>query len=590
MQKPPAGERPSAAEYGSDVIVEVLRELGIQYVTLNPGASFRGLHDSFVNFGQGGPEVLLCPHEEIAIAIAHGYARATGVPMAAAVHNVVGLQHATMAIFNAWCDRTPLIVLGGTGPMDATLRRPHIDWIHTALVQGNQVRDYVKWDDQPGSVAAIPESVLRGYRIAMTEPRGPVYLNFDVEVQEEKLAQPMAVPDVRRFAPPAAPTADPAVLYEVARLLVHADWPVIMADNTGHNPAALAPLRELAELLGAGVIDAGGYFNFPSAHPLDLSLAKDEAVAPADLVLGLDVGDLGGASSGIKDRSGMQSLLYSPTTVIHITLGDLLQRSWAADYERLHPVDIPIAADTAEALPELVALCRTELAGNPTLAAKVERRREKVQALHEQARERARKQAQEQWDLRPISAARLYGELWELVKGRRWSLLSASGRYPLRGIWDVTEHDQLLTGGGGGGLGYATGSSMGAALAFKGSGRLCIGVVGDGEFMMTPNALWTAAHHELPLLMIIFNNRSYYNDEGHQEYIAVERGRPVENKGIGIHLTDPVTDYAALARSFTVAGFGPVDDPSKLRATLEEAIKVVDSGKPALVDVLTQPR
>ena len=588
--KAPGAERPSAAEYGSDVIVEVLKELGIPFVALNPGASFRGLHDSLVNFQGGGPEMLLCPHEEIAVAIAHGYARATGKPMACALHDVVGLQHGTMAIFNAWCDRTPIIVLGGTGPMDSSLRRPYIDWVHTALVQGNQVRDYVKWDDQPGSVAAIPESVLRGYRIATTEPQGPVYLCFDVETQEEKISQPMDLPNVARFAPPASPTADPSLLYEAARLLVRAEWPVIVADNVGRHPGAIKALVELAELLGAGVVDGGRRFNFPSTHPLDVTLSREEALADADVLLGLDVVDLGGASSGVKDRSMLDSPLYAPLTVIHISLSDLLQHSWATDVQRLHPVDIPIAADTAEALPQLVELCRKELAGDSTRQQRIEARRQRVEAMNKQGREKVQQQIRSAWDLKPISAARLYGELWELIKGRTWSLLSASGRLPVRSIWDFTEAQQFLAGGGGGGLGYATGSSLGAALAFKGTGRTCVSVVGDGEFMMTPNALWTASHHELPLLMVIFNNRSYYNDEGHQEYIAVQRNRPVENKGVGIHITDPDSDYAALARSFSVAGFGPVDDPAQLRGVLAEALKVVDSGEPALVDVRTQPR
>src|SRR5207302_1064544 len=170
--------RRSQAEYGSDLVAEMIRSLEIPYVSLNPGASYRGIHDSFVNFAGGGPEIVLCCHEEIAVAVAHGYARATGKPMVAAIHDVVGLQHATMGVYHAWCARLPVIVVGGTGPMAAENRRPNTDWLHTALVQGNAVRDYVKWDDQPASIAAIPESIMRAYRIAMTEPCGPVYLCF----------------------------------------------------------------------------------------------------------------------------------------------------------------------------------------------------------------------------------------------------------------------------------------------------------------------------------------------------------------------------------------------------------------------------
>ena len=192
----------SNAQYGSDLMVEMLRELGIKYIALNPGASYRGLHDSIVNFESGkGPEILMCTHEEIAVALANGYARATGDIMATGLHNVVGLQHASMAIFNAWCDRTPILNLGGGGPQNATHRRS-TDWVHTALVQGNAVREYVKHDDQPNSVDAVPESFLRAYRIAMTEPRGPVYVCLDTDVQEAKISQPMVVPHAQLFRAP----------------------------------------------------------------------------------------------------------------------------------------------------------------------------------------------------------------------------------------------------------------------------------------------------------------------------------------------------------------------------------------------------
>ena len=194
------------ARYGSDLIVDLLKTLGIEYVSLNPGSSFRGIHDSLVNYESGrtpNPEMVLCCHEEIAVAVAHGYAKATGKIMPAIVHNVVGLQHASMAIYNAWCDHTPVMVMGGTGPMNSSKRRPWIDWIHTAQVQGNLVRDFVKWDDQPVGIEAIPSSIMRGYRIAMSDPGGPVYLCFDVTDQEATIEKDIPLPDPSRFRPPA---------------------------------------------------------------------------------------------------------------------------------------------------------------------------------------------------------------------------------------------------------------------------------------------------------------------------------------------------------------------------------------------------
>ena len=283
----------SNAQYGSDLMVEVLRELGIKYIALNPGASYRGLHDSVVNFEAGkGPEIIMCTHEEIAVALANGYSRVTGDIMATGLHNVVGLQHASMAIFNAWCDRTPILNLGGGGPQNATHRRS-TDWVHTALVQGNAVRDYVKYDDQPNSVDAIPESFLRAYRIAMTEPRGPVYICLDTDVQEEKISKPMVVPYAQLFRPPAGPAANPESLRQASRLLTEAQWPVIVAGELGRNPKALPPLLDIAEELGAAVIDSDGRYAFPSTHPLNLTNAREDALRDADVVLALDVPSLG---------------------------------------------------------------------------------------------------------------------------------------------------------------------------------------------------------------------------------------------------------------------------------------------------------
>jgi len=224
------------AEWGSDVIVDMLKAFEIEYVAVNPGSSFRGLHDSLINYGGNHmPEMILCNHEEIAVALAHGYARATGRPMAAVVHNVVGLQHSCMAIYNAWCDRLPVIVLGGTGPMDTTHRRPRIDWVHTASVQGNLVRDFVKWDDQPASVEAIADSFIRAYRLATTDPMGPVYVCYDVDVQEEKLNGAVQVPSLDRYPAP-LPMQSPEEGFEkTIRWLLEGKRPVILADWVGRN-------------------------------------------------------------------------------------------------------------------------------------------------------------------------------------------------------------------------------------------------------------------------------------------------------------------------------------------------------------------
>ncbi len=582
-----SGGKASKAVYGSDYMVEVLRELGVKYIALNPGASYRGLHDSLVNFGSGGPEMVLCTHEEIAVAVANGYFRVTGEPIATGLHNVVGLQHASMAIFNAWCDRSAILNLGGGGPQDANHRRS-TDWVHTALVQGNVVRDYVKYDDQPNSIEATPESLLRAMRTAMTDPKGPVYVCLDSDVQELRMDEALPVPAVSLFKPAAPPAPNPAALAEAADMLAGAAWPVIITGEIGRNPSALPAVVELAEMLGCAVVDAEGRFGFPSTHSLDLTTARERALGEADVVLALDVPSLGvPLGPSVRERGALTLATPQGAKVIHITLLDQERQNWVTDNQWLLPVAVPIAADTSQAIPLLTAALRERLGADS--AGAVEERRARVSAMHDETRAASEKWIRDNWDKTPISTVRLYGEIAERVRGTDWAMVHTHGRRS-REVLELTEHAHELGGGRAGGVGYGLPSSVGAALAYKGTGRLCISVLGDGDFLMTSNALWTAAHCEIPLLVVVFNNRSYYNDEEHQERMARWRDRPVENKGIGIQINDPEPDFATLARAFSVAGFGPVTDPDQLGAVLDQAIEVVRSGKPAVIDVITQPR
>ena len=583
---PSRGTRTSQAEYGSDLVVEMFANLGIPYVALNPGSSYRGIHDSLVNFQvPGKPEMVLCCHEEIAVAVAHGYARVTGKPMLAAVHDVVGLQHASMAIYNAWCDRVPMIVIGGTGPAATSNRRNHIDWVHTANVQGNLVRDFVKWDDQPANVAAIPESIMRGYRITVTEPSGPIYLCYDVDVQEEAIPSPIALPDLARFRPPAPVAADPDSLQEAATLLAGATWPVILADGVGRHRDALPALQELAELLAAPVVSTARY-NIPTNHPLNVSRLRRDVLAQADVLLALDVFDLSGPLGPATSPEREEGEFIPPNAkIIHISVWDLLQHSLTSDYERLHPVDVPISADTRTALPALIELCRREIERDSSSRGRIDDRSKAIQRLQGAARERQQRATQRNGDGGAIAMDRVMAELNAVVKAGNvpWTVVGGARG----GGFEFSDPVQVASGGRGGGLGEAAGASVGAALAHRGDGRLCISTIGDGNLLYTPSALWTASNLHLPLLTIVNNNRSYGNDEGHQEYLAQQRGRPVENKGVGIYIESPITSFTHLAQAFDVEGIGPIEDPSGLRPALERAVKAAMEQRPVLVDVRT---
>jgi benzoylformate decarboxylase/acetolactate synthase-1/2/3 large subunit len=576
------------------MVADLIERLGIKYMAFTPGATFRGLHDSLVN--HGGPEIVECLHEEISVAVAHGYAKATGRIMAVALHDVVGLQHATMAIFNAWCDRVPVLLIGSTGPMDASKRRPWIDWIHTANVQGSQVRDYVKWDDQPASVAAIPESLIRAVQLATTEPAAPVYICIDTEHQEEPVTAGEHDVDLSRFASPARAAVDPSALDEVAHWLIRSERPVVIADLVGRDAAAFSALVELAELLALPVVDPEGEYwknalNFPTHHPLNLSGAQRELVAEADVVLGLEVRDLFGILSRVDPESSLPARIAPPEArLAHVSLAHQVTRSWSGDFQRLQPVDVHIPAEVGIAVPSLLGRVRELQAEGLIDDAAVEARRRRLEARSAALLRGWRREAQEVGApgeaLPRAHVAQVVGEITEgydrvLANGHL-------GNWALR-LWSLDQPHQYLGGQGGGGLGYGLGAAVGAALAHRDSDRLVINLQSDGDALFTPGALWTAAHYRLPLLTIMDNNRAYNNSVKHATRVAIARGRPLEQALVGNTIEDPNVDFAMLARSFGVHAEGPVTQASELRGACERALQVVREQRlPALVDVVTQ--
>lgn len=570
------------AEYGSDVIVDLLKAFQIEYAAVNPGSSFRGLHDSIVNYGGNqNPQILLCCHEEIAVCMAFGYARVKGKPMVAIVHDIVGLQHATMAIYNAWTSRVPVIVMGGTGPMNTTKRRPGIDWVHTALVQGEQVRDYVKWDDQPVAVEGFPDSFARAYRLATLEPQGPVYLCYDVTLQEQKLAGPIPVAELAGLPAP-TPLQAPEDIFDMAvEWLFQSRHPLIIADGAGRNQAAFTALGQIAELLTIPVLDRGGRLNFPTRHLLNLSGLEKELLSQADLIFAVDVPEIGGVISRASTKA----------KTIHVSLHELLVRSWSHDFDKLARIDLPILADSKVFLPELARRLKKERTQLGKIRPTLERRAKEIARLRSKLLQSVEQERRKKWDDKPISSVRLAAETAEALKNEHWVLAQSSPTFVERHFLDCRDFNQFAGKRRYGGVGGSLPSSLGAALALKGSGKICVGLQSDGDFLFGPSALWTAAHYEIPLLMIMFNNRSYYNDQEHQRVVAIERERPVENQSIGIRLEGPNVNFARLAEAYEVRGFGPVTEPGELAHVLKEAVRYVkNKGQPAVVDVITQNR
>jgi benzoylformate decarboxylase/acetolactate synthase-1/2/3 large subunit len=561
-------------------MVDAIQACGFPYVSLNPGSSFRGLHDSLVNYGGNVPEMITCNHEKLAVGIAHGYTKATGQPMACILHDIVGLLQGTMGIYYAYIDRAPVVVFGGAGPMAYDRRRPYIDWIHTANVQGNVVRDYTKWDDQPASVASVPESIMRGYRIATAAPQGPVYIALDAGLQEDE-ANDVELPNFDRLKTPAPIGPDPSALRELASRLCASERPVIVAAYAGRDKKAFGQLVELSDLLGAGVIDTGWRLNFPNKHPH--CVTGSDVVEEADCVLFVDVKDMGKATQKL-DRTTrvIESQIRSDATILDLGFNEVGISAWSHDFAQLHETDVQVTADTAVALPLLIDLCR-ELNANAR-----EPWRKRLVELHESTSAAWADEAESERSLSPVATSRLAAEVWEVVKDYDWVLTAGTASDKAPRVWDFDEPYRHP----GRSLGTATqiGISLGVALAYKGTDKLVVDLQPDGDLMFDLGALWIAAYHKLPMLTVMFNNRAYYNDWEHQIRMAHHRGTDVDRAYIGMEIGKPAPDFAAVARALGWHGEGPIEDPEQVQAAVRRAAEVVRTERrPALVDVVCQP-
>lgn len=577
------------ARYGSDLIVDLMNRYEIPYIAFNPGASFRATHDSILNYANHRPQILECAHEEIAVGIAHGYAKVTNKPMIAFLHNLVGLLHAPMNIYYAYIDRAPMMILGATGPM-AVGRRRRTDWDHTAMAQGDVIRNMVKWDDQPYDADGVVHGFARGYRVACTEPQGPVYICYDVCFQEDELANDPPLSDPSRGGIHTRIAMDRAALQPLVDALLNAKRPVIIAEAVGKHPGAFEALVELAEFLAAPVLDLNARLNFPTNHPL--CTMSNKYLKEADLVLALDMRDLFGTIAELNHdkRPTGKYILPEGSRLYHIGVDDLETMAWSQNSMRYTPVDVSILADTGLALPEIVEACRareTDAAPESSVANRVVRMR-MFQENHRVQRARWYEQAQADPEADPMTPQRMVLEVGNALRGKDWVLTNNTVLDWTRKLWDFDKPYRHT--GKHHGTGTQIGISLGVALAHKASGKVVVDLQPDGDLMYDLSALWTAAKCQIPLLMVMYNNRAYNNSWDHQYRIAGWRGRTRANVPIGTEIDGPAPDFAVIARAQGVYAEGPFSRPEDLPAALARAIKVVEEGKPALVDAVVQKR
>ena len=587
---PPAPDTQQQTSSGGDFMVDVLKMLKIEYITQTPANTFRGLHEAIVNHGGNkSPELLSCTHEEIAVAMAHGYVKIEGKPLGVLVQSTVGLQHAAMALYNAYCDQAPIYMMLGNS-VDASKRLFSFEWAHAAIDPAVIVRDYIKWDDQPGSLQHFAESAVRAYQIAMTPPMGPVVLSLDSEMQENPIpSRPaLSVPPLTRVA---LPQGDSGAVAETANLLVKAENPVIVADRLARTQAGMDRLVELAEVLQCPVVDSGGRGNFPNRHPLCHSGRSGAVMAQADVILGLEVNDFFGTTHVLSDRieRRTRSITKPGVRTINISAGDLSPKGNNQEFQRYQAVDLTIAADAEQTLPSLIEAVKRGVDANRKSA--FEARGKRLADTQHAMFEQWKSDCTLAWDVSPVSLGRLCAELYEQIKNDDWSMVGNGIRvtWPRR-MWNFDKHYRWIGSSGGAGVGYNAPASLGAALANRKYGRLSVSIQGDGDLMFAPGTLWTAAHHQIPILYVMHNNRAWHQEVMYVQAMCNRHGRGVENANIGTTITDPNIDFAMMAKSMGVYAEGPIINAKDVAPALKRALAVVRKGQPALVDVVTEPR
>ncbi|MDB5598204.1 MAG: thiamine pyrophosphate binding protein [Xanthobacteraceae bacterium] len=581
---------------GSDFMVDVIKTLDIKYLPCNAASSFRALHESLIDYGgDKTPQFMTCLHEESAVGMAHGYFKASGKPLMTLVHGTVGLQHASMAIYNAWCDRVPVIVVGGND-LDAAYRPPGVPTFHSAQDINALVRDFTKWDDTPVSPQHFAQSFVRMYRTAMTPPYGPVMMSLDAGLQQEPVHEMGEKLYIPRYVPNSAPAGDMGAVKEAARMLANAERPVIVVDRAARTQKGVDLLVELAELLQAPVVDQQGRMNFPKTHYLN---RPANVISTADVIIGMELSDFWGVVNGYVDNGDHgigfnESKIKSGTKLISINSVELITKANYQDFQRFQVVDVSMPADAEATLPALIEALKVAIPNDRKAA--IAKRGETIRKASAEGRDNVRKAAAIAWDASPISTARLTMEIFNAIKNEDWSLVASEGNvsnWPNR-LWPMDKHYQWLGRSGGYGVGYGAPASVGAALANRDLGRFSVSIQSDGDLMYAPGVLWTAAKYKIPLLAVMHNNRGYHQEVMHIQRLANFRDRVVNKASdlspIGTAIEGPDIEYHKLAESMGWWAKGPIKDPAQLGAAIKEAVAVVKSGQPALINVWTQPR
>jgi acetolactate synthase-1/2/3 large subunit len=525
--------------------------------------------------------------------MAHGYAKIENKPMMIMAHGTVGLQHASMGIYNAYADRVPVyIILGNI--LDVNYRRGAAEWEHSVQDAAGMVREFVKWDDTPVTLTHFAESAVRAYKIAMTPPMEPVVIVADGQLQEEPITEKVRIPKLVLSGPP---MGDSASVMETARILVAAENPVIVVGRAIHSQKGIELLVELAEALQVRVYDQRYRMNFPTHHPLAGRSGNARLTPPIteyDAILALEAEDLWGVlhRSTPINRFGMEtrSVMKPGAKLVTVSAIELNHKANYQDFGRYVEADVAVTGDTEATLPELIEAVKKLTTADRRIAFAA--RGKRVAEENMKAHQRDVEDAALAWDASPVSTARVAAELWAQVKNEDWSLVSNdrhSSCWESR-LWNFTKQYQFIGAQGGGGVGYNAPASVGAALANRKHGRLTVSIQDDGDFNYGPAVFWTAAHHSIPILSIMHNNRAYHEERMYIQLYGAKYNRAVDRSDIGTALIKPNIDYAMVAKGYGLYSEGPISNPNDLGPAIARGIERVKKGEPALIDVVTQPR
>lgn len=556
-----------------EAFVAALADRGLDYFFGNAGTDFPAVIEAFARFAAEGRKCAMpitVPHENTAMGMAYGYYAVTGRPQAVMVHTTPGTANAVLGLMNAARQNVPILLMAGRTPITEDGQRGSrnrvIQWAQESFDQASMLREYVKWDYELRSGSQIDDVIDRAWQIAMSEPRGPIYLSLPREVLAQP-ASPRPAPGPRAAATPTRP--DAAAIAHAAELIAAAKFPVIVTTTVGRYREAVPLLAKLADAFAIPVVmNWARFMNLPTEHAMHLGFAPEKVVPQADLVIALDT-DVPWTPATEKPGADVK--------VVHIGADPL----YAAYPMRSFRADLAIAADPALALKDLhEALAAKVKSGDAGVAA----RREKVAALRKaMLADRAALLAKAKV-ARPLSPA-FVTDCVNTIKDSDTILVNES---PV--VQDFLRFDtpgQFFSASPVGGLGWGLGTALGVKLAAR--DKTVITCCGDGAYIFgnPTSAHFVSRAHDLPTLTVIYNNRMWAAVSRATKSMYPNGFAAKSNQAPLTHL-EPTPDYEKVVTAS--GGHGEqVDSPDDLMPALQRALKIVrEEKRQAVVNVLTQ--